>query len=213
MDEKIKLALVDDHEMFRSGVKMILSEEKDLEVVIEATNGESYLKQLEVMRPDITLLDISMPGLDGFETAKRAIKKHPGIQIIVLSMHSQVDYYYKMIDIGVKGFVIKNSGIDELLNAIHKVKAGKSYFAQDLLQNIVETMGKNKETPKAGLTQKEINVLQLICNGLTNHEIADQLFLSIKTIEKYRSNLLHKTDTRNSAHLVKFAIENKLIEL
>lgn len=212
MPEKLKIALVDDHEMFRSGIRLILTEHINWEIVIEANNGEEFLRQLDCLQPDIVLLDISMPVLNGYETAKKALQKYPDLKIIVLSMLSDEDYYFKMIEVGAKGFVLKNSGIDELTRSVEEVANGNNYFAQDLLKKVVlKVNNKNIET-QLKLREKEKQVLTLICNGYTNKEISDQMFLSIKTIEKYRHGLIQKTNTRNTAHLVMHAILNKLIE-
>lgn len=209
----IKIALVDDHEMFRSGVKLILSEYKNWEIIIEAQNGKEFLEQLKVMTPDVVLLDISMPVLNGYETTKQALKKHPDLKIIVLSMLNEDDYYFKMIEAGVKGFVLKNSGVDELSRAIQEVSEGNNYFAQDLLKKIILKVNNKSVDKRLKLTDRETEVLVLICNGNTNKEISNKLFLSVKTIEKYRHSLIQKTETRNTAHLVMFAIKNKLIEI
>lgn len=212
MPEKIKIALVDDHEMFRSGVKLILSEHAEWEIVIEAVNGRDFLNQLNQYVPDIVLLDISMPELNGYETAKLALKQHPNLKIIILSMLSEEEYYYKMIEAGVKGFILKNSGVDELKRAIEEVANGNNYFAQDLLKKIVLSINKKEVNAKLKLNDREKDVLHLICNGYTNKEISEKVFLSIKSIERYRTKLLQKTETRNTAHLVMHAIQNKLIE-
>lgn len=211
-NEKLQIALVDDHEMFRSGIKLILSDRKNWEIAIEAVNGKDFLNQLNVLTPDIVLMDISMPELDGYQTVKQALKSHPSLKIIVLSMLSDEEYYYKMIEAGVKGFVLKNSGIEELHRSIEEVAKGNNYFAQDLLKKIVLSINNKQADSKLKLNEREKEVLSLICNGYTNKEIAEKLFLSVKSIEKYRSSLLTKTDTRNSAHLVMYSILNKLIE-
>lgn len=213
MPEITKIALVDDHEIFRSGIKFILDQKPEWDVVIEAVDGKNFLDQLECLVPDLVLLDISMPKLNGFETAKQALKKYPQLKIIVLSMHSDRDYYQKMIELGVYGFIPKDSGVDELMRAIDEVIKGNNYFSQDLLKKIILTINNNTVDKQLSLTDKEKNVLDLICNGFTNQEIADKLFLSIKTIEKYRHGLIKKTNTRNSAQLVMFAIKNKLVRI
>jgi DNA-binding NarL/FixJ family response regulator len=212
MQEKLKIALVDDHDMFRSGIKLILSQHSNWEIVIEANNGEEFLNQLNYLIPDIVLLDISMPVLNGYDTAKRAIMQNPDLRIIVLSMLSDEDYYFKMIEAGAKGFILKNSGIDELTRAIEEVAIGNNYFAQDLLKKVVLKVNNNNIEQLLKLNEKEKQVLSLICNGHTNKEISDKMFLSIKTIEKYRHGLIQKTKTRNTAHLVMQAILTKLIE-
>lgn len=210
--EKVKIALVDDHEMFRSGIKLILSEREDWEIAIEAVNGIDFLNQLQELVPDIVLMDISMPEMDGYQTVINALKHTPNLKIIVLSMLSDEEYYYKMIEAGVKGFVLKNSGVEELHRSIDEVAKGNNYFAQDLLKKIILSINNKQVEEKLKLSEREKEILVLICNGYKNKEIADKLFLSVKSIEKYRSSLLTKTDTRNSAHLVMYSILNKLIE-
>lgn len=212
-NQKLKIALVDDHEMFRSGIKLILSEKTDWEIIIEAVNGKEFLTQLRCVQPDIVLMDISMPEMDGYNTSKIAMMEFPDLNIIALSMLSDEEYYYKMIEAGVKGFVLKNSGVEELYRAIEEVAKGNNYFAQDLLRKIVMSLNSKELDKKLKLNDKEKEILHLICNGFTNKEISEKLYLSVKSIEKYRTGLLQKTDTRNSAHLVMHAILNKLIEI
>jgi DNA-binding NarL/FixJ family response regulator len=213
MEQKLKIAIVDDHEMFRSGVKLILAQKENWEVVIEAVNGEDFLKQLNSIIPDIVLLDISMPVLNGYDTAVSALKRVPELKIIIISMLNEEQYYIKMIEAGVSAFILKKSGTEELFRAIEEVSKGNNYFTQDLLKNIVLIINNKAVDDKLCLNDREKDVLYLICNGFTNKEISENLFLSIKSIEKYRTNLLQKTNTKNSAHLVMFAIQNKLINL
>lgn len=213
MENKLKIAIVDDHEMFRSGIKLILAQKVTWQVVIEAVNGQDFLTQLDSIVPDIVLLDISMPVLNGYDTTIWALKKHPELKIIILTMLSDEQYYIKMIEAGVKAFILKKSGTEELFKAIEEVAIGNNYFAQDLLKSIVLKINHKKIDDTLKLTAKEEKVLYYICNGFTNNEISKKLFLSSKSIEKYRSSLLQKTNTKNSAHLVMFTIQNRLIEL
>lgn len=213
MENKLKIAIVDDHEMFRSGVKLILAQKDHWQVVIEAVNGEDFLQQLNSIIPDIVLLDISMPELNGYDTAIKALGKHPELKIIVLTMLNEEQYYVKMIEAGVKAFILKKSGASELFKAIEEVANGNSYFAQELLKDIVLFLNSKKVDDHLNLNENEKKVLYYICNGFTNKEISERLFLSAKSIEKYRTSLLQKTNTKNAAHLVMFAIQNKLIDL
>jgi DNA-binding NarL/FixJ family response regulator len=213
MNENLKIAIVDDHEMFRSGIKLILAQNKQWQVVIEAINGQDFLNQLNTTIPDIVLLDISMPLLNGYETTIKAIELFPDLKIITLSMLNDEQYYFKMIEAGVKAFILKKSGTDELFRAIEEVAKGNNYFSQDLLKNIVLRINNQETDRQLCLSVREKDVLNLICNGYTNKEISDKLFLSPKSIEKYRSALLQKTNTRNSAHLVMYAIQNNLIDM
>ncbi len=207
----LSIAIVDDHEIFRSGLKLILSEKNNWNIVIEAVDGADFMEQLSVIVPDIVLLDIQMPKLDGYNTTKKALLDYPELKIIALSLFNEEEYYYKMIEAGVKGFLLKNSSIKELYRAIEEVAIGNNYFAQELLRKIVLKLNSANEDDKLKLSDKEKEILNLICNGFTNKEISEKLFLSIKSIEKYRTGLLHKTETRNTAQLVMHTITNKLI--
>ena len=213
MGEKLKIAVVDDHEMFRSGIKLILAQNVQWSVVIEAVNGNDFIKQLNHVIPDVVLLDMSMPILDGYNTAKLALQKYPDLKIIVLTMHSEEQYYFQMIEAGVKAFILKKSGTEELFRAIEEVAKGNNYFDQELLKSIVLRFNRKEVDDSLNLNAREKEVLSYICNGYTNNEISQKLFLSCKTIEKYRTSLLQKTNTRNSAHLVMFAIQHRLIDL
>jgi DNA-binding NarL/FixJ family response regulator len=213
MKEKLKIAIVDDHEMFRSGVKLILSQIEEWEVVIEAVNGLDFLKELEFVVPDVILMDISMPVLNGYDTTVSALKKYPDLNIIILTMLSDEQYYLKMIEAGVKGFIQKKTGVDELFRSIEEVAKGNNYFAQDLLKSMVLKINNKDIDNKIQLTNREKEVLHLICNGYTNKEISEKICLGVKSIEKYRNNLIQKTGVKNSAHLVMFAIKNNLINI
>ncbi len=213
---KIKVFLVDDHKIFREGLKNLIELEEVGEIVGEAGNGKDFLDRLETIQPDLVLMDISMPVLNGIETTKLALEKYPDLKIIALSMHGDEEYYYKMIEAGVKGFLLKDGGIKEIERAIYAVHEGDSYFSHELLRRIITNINKpaKKEKEEAELlTKREIEVLHEICNGLTNDEIAEKLFISAQTVKGHRSSLLSKTNCRNSASLVMYAIKHKLIEL
>lgn len=210
---KLKISLVDDHALFRNGLKMLLNADKNLEVVSEAGNGKVFIESLANVVPDIVLMDISMPIMDGVEATEIAVEKFPEMKIIALSMFGEEDYYYKMINAGVKGFLLKNSEINEVIEAIEQVAQGRSFFSQELLYNVIKNF-KPKKEPKiesANLSKREMQVLEEICKGLSNQEIADNLFISKRTVDKHRANLLSKTNSKNTANLIMYAIKNKLI--
>ncbi len=217
--QKIDLVLVDDHNLFREGISYLLSQIEFLNIVGEASNGKEFLTLLETIEmPDIVLLDITMPEMNGIEACKIATKKYPGINIIALSMNDEQEYYFQMIQAGARGFVLKQSGKEKLKEAINEVLNGGSYFPEDILRKIIFKFGtdesvENQLESQFGLTKREKEVLALLCQGFTNAEIADQLFLSAKTIEGHRANLLSKTGTKNSAHLVMFAIKKGIIKI
>jgi len=217
--KKYSLIIVDDHKMFRDGLNMLLSDIPNIDVVGQASNGQEFLDYIEKEKVDIALMDINMPLVDGIEATRRAIEKYPDMMIIALSMFGDEEYYYKMIDAGVKGFVLKESDSEELEKAIEAVIEGGTYFSQELLRSIIANFGFHKETKlkqesnQVKLSTREIEILRHICNGLSNAEIAELLFISQRTVERHRANLLTKTNTKNSISLVMFAIKNNLIEV
>ena len=208
--EKHKIIIVDDHQLFRNGLKFILNEIKNIQVVGEASNGQEFLDLLEYGIPDLVLMDINMPVMNGVTATKIALEKYPHLNILVLSMYGETEYYNTMIDIGVKGFILKDVDNKELEDSINKVISGGTYFSQELLLNLIKNKSFNENII---LTKREKEVLELICKGYSNQQISDQLFISQRTVERHRSNLLLKTDSKNSISLVLYAIRHKLISI
>ena len=214
--DTIRIALVDDHALFRNGLKLLLDNIKNFKVVTEAKNGKEFVDQLSPDNaPDVVLMDINMPIMNGIEAAKAATARVPQLKIIALSMFREEDYYYEMINAGAKGFLLKNSDINDVTTAIEQVMMGNSYFSQEVLYNVIRKFQphKEEELDTALLSKRELQVLQGICRGLSNQEIADTLFLSKRTVDKHRSNLLSKTNSKNTANLIMYAIKNKLISV
>jgi len=212
--EKIRIIITDDHQLFRNGLKILLNSFPDFEVTAEASNGEEFLKLLNTVPADIALMDINMPEMDGIEATRKGLKVCPEIKIIALSMYGEEEYYYKMVDAGVKGFLLKDSDISEVKEAIHTVSKGGSYFSQELLYHVIQKIKhREHESKTANLSKREKEILAKICEGLSNQEIADALFISKRTVDKHRANLLGKTNSKNTASLILFAIRNKLIEI
>ena len=212
-----KIILADDHTLFRNGLKFLINSKDDFKVTMEVSNGEELLEALERDSYDIVLLDISMPIMDGFEAASIIKKRYPHLAIITLSMFGEDDYYYKMVNLGVKGFLLKNSDFDEVYNALITVSSGGTYFSQELLQNLVNNFQASTTTSEHEndtiLSEREKEVLILICKGLSNKEIGDTLFISKRTVDKHRANILDKTNCKNTANLVVYAISNNIVEL
>jgi DNA-binding NarL/FixJ family response regulator len=213
--EKINICIVDDHSLFRNGLKLLLSAFPEINVMYECSNGVEFLHAIEKIRPDVVLMDIEMPAMNGIEATRQATSKYPNLKIITLSMFGEEEYYYKMIDAGAKGFILKNSDIDEVIKAIKAIVHGSTYFSQELLYNVVRNFREVRKTDQlqVQLSQRELEILELICKGLSNIEIADELNISKRTVDKHRSNILSKTDTKNTASLVMFAVEHRLIEI
>ena len=210
----IKIIIADDHRMFRESLRNILTTEKIAEVLDEAANGEELLQLLNIHKPDIVLMDITMPEMDGIKATKKAIEKQPDLKVLALSGFDDDKYYFSMVEAGAKGFVLKNSGIAELKNVINEVYKNNNWFSSDLLQNVITKLNsKPKKNNSANLSDREVEVLQLICESLTNEQIADKLNLSFETIKWHRSNILSKTGCSNTAGLVIYAIKNQLIEI
>ncbi|MBE0668440.1 MAG: response regulator transcription factor, partial [Bacteroidales bacterium] len=209
---KIRVALADDHQLFRNGLRILLGAYPDLEVIAEASNGIELLKVLEHCESDIVLMDINMPEMDGIEATAKIAVSCPDIKVIALSMYGEEEYYYRMVEAGAKGFILKDSDISEVRDAIIAVNKGGNYFSQELLYHVIRRI-KNREQEVKGsnLSKREKEILMKICEGLSNHEIADALFISKRTVDKHRANLLAKTNSKNTASLILYAIKNRLI--
>lgn len=207
----IKIVLVDDHSIFRESLKRLLVAEKIGDVIAEAKNGKEFLEIIENNIPDLVLMDIAMPVMDGVEATKKAIEKYPNLQILALSMFDDEKYYHKMIESGVKGFVLKNADIKELEKAIAEVSSGGNWFSNELLRKIISSV--SKRAVSDNLSQRELEILKHICQGHSNEEIANELYLSSDTIKWHRANILSKTGCKNTASLIMYSIRNNLVEL
>jgi len=211
---KIKILLADDHQLFRNGLKILLDAFDDFEIAGEAVNGEEVLRIIENTDCNIILMDIDMPVMDGIEATRRVSEINPGIKIIALSMYGEEEYYHRMVEAGAKGFILKDSDISEVKDAIVTVHNGSTWFSQELLQNVIRRIkSRETETGHANLSKREKEILLKICEGLSNQEIADTLFISKRTVDKHRANLLGKTQSKNTASLILYAIKNKIIEV
>jgi DNA-binding NarL/FixJ family response regulator len=214
MTNKIKLIIVDDHEIFRNGLKMVLNRLKYIDIVGEAENGSEFLQMLDADNlPDIVLMDIEMPQMNGIDATRLALEKYPDLRIIALTMFNEDEYIQNMIDLGVKGFLIKNINKETLDRAIQTVNNGGSFYSEELFSFFTRQL--SKETPKKSdvpeLTRREKETLQLICEGLSNSEIAEALYISERTVIGHKSNLLAKSGCKNTLSLVSFAIKNRMV--
>ncbi len=205
---KSRILIADDHAMIRDGVKSLLSRDKDLTVVGEAASGNEAIRKFSELKPDLLILDISMPDLNGMEAAGQIIKHDPQAKIIILSMYDDEDYIAQCMETGVKGYVVKNETSDELAYAVNTVLKGQTYFSSQVQKVIFKkytsnvTKKKEKE-PDFKLTSREIEIVKLISEGLTSHQIADKLFISPRTVETHRANLMKKTSAKNVIELIK----------
>lgn len=211
--KKIKIIIVDDHQMMIDGLCALLKNNKEIEIVATFTNGKLLLETIANLSIDVVLTDISMPEIDGFELTKKIKEKKTAIQIIALSMSNNIVDINKMIDLGISGYVLKNTGNQELITAIQNVAAGKMHFSDE----VTEEMIKHKHDPvkeknaTLKLTDRELEILKLIVQELNNAEIADKLFISERTVETHRKNMIRKFNSKSIVGLIKYAIENKLI--
>lgn len=212
--DKIKILLADDHQLFRNGLKILLDAFDNFEISGEAGNGEEVLKIISGSDCHIILMDIDMPVMDGIEATRRVTEINPDIKIIALSMYGEEEYYHRMVEAGARGFLLKDSDINEVKDAIITVHNGGNYFSQELLQHVIQKIrSRETETRHANLSRREKEVLLKICEGLSNQEIADRLFISKRTVDKHRANLLSKTASKNTASLILYAIKNKIIAI
>jgi DNA-binding NarL/FixJ family response regulator len=212
--DKIRIALADDHQLFRNGLKILLGAYSEFEVVAEASNGEELLRAIEACPADIVLMDISMPVMDGAEATAQLTRIHPEVSVIALSMYGEEEYYYRMVESGARGFILKDSDISEVHDAVIAVYRGGNYFSQELLYHVIRRIkNREQEEKSSSLSRREKEILLKICEGLSNHEIAGALFISKRTVDKHRANLLAKTGSKNTASLILYAIRNRLIEI
>lgn len=212
--EQYSVILVDDHKLFREGLKLLLENLTYIKKVDEAGNGKEFLKLIEKYQPDIVFMDIEMPEMDGITATQQALKLFPDLNIIALSMYGDENYYSQMINAGAKGFILKNSGIQDVEAAIQTVISGNNYFSQEILNRLIKGIGGKSKTKKSNeLSEREEEVLYHICKGLSNQEIANILYLSKRTVDKHRENILSKTNAKNTAGLVMFAVKNGIVEV
>lgn len=209
--EIIRLIIADDHEIFRKGLRIILNELDEVKVVGEARNGNELFEILKHQKADLVLMDIRMPVMDGIEATKKVTEKYPEVKIVALTMFEEISYFNQMIEAGADGFLLKKTNKDELQRAIRIVMDGENYFSEEFMNNVNRTLKPNSRLANIELTDREQEVLELICKGMSNAEISKFLGVSARTVDGHRAHLLEKTGAKNSPHLVMFAIKNGLI--
>ncbi|NOX86600.1 MAG: response regulator transcription factor [Chlorobi bacterium] len=213
--DSIRVFIVDDHEIFRNGLKLVFSRCKDFEVVNEAGSGEEFLEKMNACDFDVVLMDIKMQGMNGIEAAANAIERNPGIKILVLSTFGEEEFLHQIINAGARGFLLKNVDKETLFNAIRLVHNDQNYFSPELLPFFTNKFLEKQETDdtEALLTRRELEILQLIAEGFSNAEIAEKLFISIRTVDTHKNNLISKTGSKNVVSLLIYAIKNKIINI
>lgn len=208
-----RIALVDDHTLFRNGLRGLLEHCAGCRVVAEAAGGEEFLSMLDTLEADVVFMDFAMPGLDGAQTTERALARRPELKIITLSMFGEESYYSRMVQAGARGFVLKDSDIGDVIEAVETVAAGGSYFSPRLLSSLAGRMRTREDAADEQLSLREREILVAVCRGLSNQEIADELFISKRTVDKHRANILEKTGCKNTASLVVYAIRSGIVEI
>jgi DNA-binding NarL/FixJ family response regulator len=217
--DPIKIIIVDDHKIIRVGLRGLLEREEDISVVAEAENSDEILNLLQTQQADVVLMDIDLGGTDGISTTREIKQKSPAIHVLGLTMHEEPDYIIKMLEAGASGYLLKNAGREELLTAIHTVAKGDSYFSQKVSATLLQAITRRKEAVansqknqlQSPLSDREVEVLKLIAQEYTNGEIAEKLFISIRTVDTHRRNLLEKLQVKNTVGLVKYAIDKGII--
>lgn len=218
MEKKLRILLADDHAVLRAGLKLLLNAEADIEVIGEASDGEEAIAQVNTLMPDLLLLDLTMPKLNGVDCIEELMKIHPNLKILVLTMHDDEEYLRAVFSVGAKGYVLKKAADVELLSAIRTVARGEMFIypsmaTQLVYRQLVRTADKEtKEKNVKHLSDREREVLRYLALGHTNHEIADMLHVSVKTVETYKGRLMEKLEMRKRADLVRYALDHGIIE-
>ena len=216
VEGKIKVVIVEDHKLFREGLKSLLSDKADLEVVGEAGDGLEAIRTVKKCRPDLMLLDLSMPKMNGISVMKEIKSQFPETKIMALTIHESDQYVLEAFEAGADGYCLKDAGRNELMVAVESVLQGKRYISPSISENVLEgyMTGRKKLKSKTSwdtITQREREVLKLLGEGFQNKEISDMLHISVKTVEKHRANIMNKLDLHNAAALTAFAIEHGLV--
>lgn len=211
MKREIKIALVDDHALFRNGLRGLIDGRNGCRVVAEAGDGNDFLESAEALAADVVFMDFAMPTMSGDKATMLALEQNPNLKIICLSMFGDESYYSRMVEAGAKGFLMKDSSMEEVFAAIEAVMGGEEYFCQAVMQSISNAMRRHDDID--ALSERETDVLIGICRGLSTQEIAEELFISKRTVDAHRANILEKTGSKNTASLVVYAIKNRLVEI
>ncbi|MBN2174745.1 MAG: response regulator transcription factor [Bacteroidales bacterium] len=216
MDNRVyKIILADDHEILLDSLEKLIKPEKDLTVIAKVNNGHELINRVEISSPDLCIVDMDMPIMNGMISSENLLKKYPGLKIMILSMHSEKSIIKKMVRMGIKGYLTKTCDQDEFLFAIRQVLKGKSYFSNDVLESVAKEEILPEESDDLQkislLSDREREILKLVCEGLINKQIAEQLFLSPKTVDNHRTSIMKKLEVHNVVELIRFCLKNSLI--
>jgi two-component system, NarL family, invasion response regulator UvrY len=209
----IDVLLIDDHALVRTGIRRLLEDSGQVRIVGEADCGEDGVQLAQQLQPDVSLMDVSMPGIGGVEACRRILQRDPAQKIIVLTIHNEQTFPKRMLEIGARGYLTKECGVDEMLQAIRQVYDGKAYIAPSIAQQLaLSLLPGNQHNPIDRLSRREFQVMLMISHGLTNAAISEKLCLSPKTVSTYRLRLLEKLGAQNEVDLVKIAVEQGMVE-
>jgi DNA-binding NarL/FixJ family response regulator len=218
--EKIKIILVDDHKLVRDGIKALLSGVPDIDIIGEAGAATELFIALETLKPDLLIMDISLPGISGIEITKKIGIEYSGINVLMLSMYTNEEFIFNSLKAGAKGYLPKNTSREELLEAIYTIHKGDEFFGESISKVMLKSFVKRatnedqpEEKPHEVLTSREIEILKLYVEGLINKEISDKLDISIRTVETHKNHIMRKLGLKSTVELVKFAIRNKIAEI
>ena len=210
---KCRLVIADDHTIVRQGIRSLLEAREDFVVLGEASTGREAIRKVEELQPDIVIMDISMPNLNGLEATRQIKKRFPDCKILVLTMYEDKESIRQMLQCGASGYVVKKSAVSQLFDAIEAVIKGGAFFSPTISKIVLEDYIKELDSSERILSSREIEVLQLVAEGRTNREIADLLHLSVKTVEGHKDNIKKKLNIRDTAGIVKYAIKERIIRL
>ena len=216
MTSRIKVLLVDDHAMFREGIRALLQGYDDIEIVGEATDGAEAIEKVRQLAPDVVLMDIAMPVMGGLEATRRIKKENPDTQVLVLTQYEDSEYVLSMLRSGARGYISKTATASELVSAIRTVHKGESFLHPSAATTLIEeylTHVRDEKSDYERLTDREREILQLVAEGRSNHEIAEKLFISVKTVLRHRTSIMEKLGFHNRTELIKYAISKGLIEV
>jgi len=214
---KIRILIADDHTLLRNGIRALLEDEQDIVIVGEAEDGREAVRLAGQLKPNVVLMDIAMPLLNGLEATRQIKREHPEINVLVLTMYDHEEYFRQMLEVGASGYIIKRAAASELVSAIRAVYNGEAVLSpvitRLLLEDYLSRDARSEESDPNALSSREREVLQLIAEGKTSREIAEILNLSVKTVQSHRTSLMQKLDLHDRGDLIKYAIQKKIIEL
>jgi DNA-binding NarL/FixJ family response regulator len=215
--ERIKLIILDDHQLIRDGIKALLSGSDQIEIITEAASAEEFIQKLRFHSPDIALVDISLPGISGIKLTQQLSVSHPGIKVLILSMHLNEEYISNAMKAGAKGYLPKNTTREELISAIRTVAEGGRYLGKEVSEVITSGFLRRSTSGIPGeneaLSRRETEILKLTAEGLGNKEISDKLFISIRTVESHKNHIMQKLGLKSAVDMVRYAIKHGIVNL